>query len=250
MSVRDKKILVLCLGILTFILAYYFPISSLMEETDKLRVENMQLVPKLAELQDKVLKEEEIKAETASIREQTEAAVRSFPSYLQVENELMDVLLLEKENKIGVTSITVGNPVPIPVEVQPQATEQAVTETDAAAEETQPTEEVEPAVTAATMYQLYDIQTTISYTGGYRNFKDFIEAISKSSDKKSINNVSVSFDASTGMLNGNIIYDSYYLAGNDRPYEEVMTEGVDKGTDNIFGTVDTAEPTKTDTDKE
>lgn len=252
-SERDKKILIVFVGILIFALVYYFPIRSYTEDAEKLNTENVGLTAKLAELEAKVARESEIKAETTNYEADTLALVAKFPSFLQVENEIMDIVGLEKELKIEVPLITVNTPVEMKgsdtpetetTEAAPQevATEEAP---EAAPEEASTTEApvadetgVAPAV--ANKYKLYDMSTNINYKGGYDSLKKFLDKIAKSTDKKSINSVSLTFDNKTGNLDGNIVYDSYFLAGSDRPYEEIITKTIRHGTKNIFGTVDTS----------
>jgi len=252
-SERDKKILIVFVGILIFALVYYFPIRSYTEDAEKLNTENVGLTAKLAELEAKVARESEIKAETTNYEADTLALVAKFPSFLQVENEIMDIVGLEKELKVEVPLITVNTPVEVKgsdtpeaetTEAPPQevATEEAP---EASPEEASTTEApvadetgVAPAV--ANKYKLYDMSTNINYKGGYDSLKKFLDKIAKSTDKKSINSVSLTFDNKTGNLDGNIVYDSYFLAGSDRPYEEIITKTIRHGTKNIFGTVDTS----------
>lgn len=248
-SERDKKILIVFVGILIFALVYYFPIRSYTEDAEKLNTENVGLTAKLAELEAKVARESEIKAETTNYEADTLALVAKFPSFLQVENEIMDIVGLEKELKVEVPLITVNTPVEMkgsdapeaetteapPQEVATEEAPEAASTTEApAADET----EVVPA--AANKYKLYDMSTNINYKGGYDSLKKFLDKIAKSTDKKSINSVSLTFDNKTGNLDGNIVYDSYFLAGSDRPYEEIITKTIRHGTKNIFGTVDTS----------
>ena len=252
-SERDKKILIVFVGILIFALVYYFPIRSYTEDAEKLNTENVGLTAKLAELEAKVARESEIKAETTNYEADTLALVAKFPSFLQVENEIMDIVGLEKELKIEVPLITVNTPVEVKSSDTPEAetTEAAPQEVateeapEAAPEEASTTEApvadetgVAPAV--ANKYKLYDMSTNINYKGGYDSLKKFLDKIAKSTDKKSINSVSLTFDNKTGNLDGNIVYDSYFLAGSDRPYEEIITKTIRHGTKNIFGTVDTS----------
>ena len=252
-SERDKKILIVFVGILIFALVYYFPIRSYTEDAEKLNTENVGLTAKLAELEAKVARESEIKAETTNYEADTLAMVAKFPSFLQVENEIMDIVGLEKELKVEVPLITVNTPVEMKSSDAPEAetTEAAPQEVateeapEAAPEEASTTEApvadetgVAPAV--ANKYKLYDMSTNINYKGGYDSLKKFLDKIAKSTDKKSINSVSLTFDNKTGNLDGNIVYDSYFLAGSDRPYEEIITKTIRHGTKNIFGTVDTS----------
>ena len=250
-SERDKKILIVFVGILIFALVYYFPIRSYTEDAEKLNTENVGLTAKLAELEAKVARESEIKAETTNYEADTLALVAKFPSFLQVENEIMDIVGLEKELKVEVPLITVNTPVEVKSSDTPEAETTQAAEapqevaTEEAPEEASTTEApvanetgVAPAV--ANKYKLYDMSTNINYKGGYDSLKKFLDKIAKSTDKKSINSVSLTFDNKTGNLDGNIVYDSYFLAGSDRPYEEIITKTIRHGTKNIFGTVDTS----------
>lgn len=253
-SERDKKILIVFVGILIFALVYYFPIRSYTEDAEKLNTENVGLTAKLAELEAKVARESEIKAETTNYEADTLAMVAKFPSFLQVENEIMDIVGLEKELKVEVPLITVNTPVEMkasdtpevaeaPAAPQEVATEEApedASTTDASTTEAPAADETEVAPAAANKYKLYDMSTNINYKGGYDSLKKFLDKIAKSTDKKSINSVSLTFDNKTGNLDGNIVYDSYFLAGSDRPYEEIITKTIRHGTKNIFGTVDTS----------
>ena len=252
-SERDKKILIVFVGILIFALVYYFPIRSYTEDAEKLNTENVGLTAKLAQLEAKVARESEIKAETTNYEADTLALVAKFPSFLQVENEIMDIVGLEKELKVEVPLITVNTPVEMKGSDTPEAEttqappQEVATEEapEASPEEASTTEApvadetgVAPAV--ADKYKLYDMSTNINYKGGYDSLKKFLDKIAKSTDKKSINSVSLTFDNKTGNLDGNIVYDSYFLAGSDRPYEEIITKTIRHGTKNIFGTVDTS----------
>ena len=253
-SERDKKILIIFVGILIFALVYYFPIRSYTEDAEKLNTENVGLTAKLAELEAKVARESEIKAETTNYEADTLAMVAKFPSFLQVENEIMDIVGLEKELKVEVPLITVNTPVEMKASDTPEvaeaaeapqevATEEApedASTTDASTTEAPAADETEVAPAAANKYKLYDMSTNINYKGGYDSLKKFLDKIAKSSDKKSINSVSLTFDNKTGNLDGNIVYDSYFLVGSDRPYEEIITKTIRHGTKNIFGTVDTS----------
>lgn len=247
-SERDKKILIVFVGILIFALVYYFPIRSYTEDAEKLNTENVGLTAKLAELEAKVARESEIKAETTNYEADTLAMVAKFPSFLQVENEIMDIVGLEKELKVEVPLITVNTPVEMKASDTPEVAEAAEAPQEVATEEAPeeasttdaPAADETEVAPAANKYKLYDMSTNINYKGGYDSLKKFLDKIAKSSDKKSINSVSLTFDNKTGNLDGNIVYDSYFLVGSDRPYEEIITKTIRHGTKNIFGTVDTS----------
>ena len=229
-SERDKKILIVFVGILIFALVYYFPIRSYTEDAEKLNTENVGLTAKLAELEAKVARESEIKAETTNYEADTLALVAKFP-------------LITVNTPVEMKDSDTPEVAEAPAAPQEVATEEApedASTTDASTTEAPAADETEVAPAAANKYKLYDMSTNINYKGGYDSLKKFLDKIAKSTDKKSINSVSLTFDNKTGNLDGNIVYDSYFLAGSDRPYEEIITKTIRHGTKNIFGTVDTS----------
>lgn len=239
-SDRDKKILLVFIGILVFGLVYFFPIRGYMNDTEKLKAENISLNPRLTDLQEKAARETEIKNETADLRSKTAKAIAKFPSLLRTENEIMAIVKLEKELKIEVPSITVTAPVEVQTAVSADSVPEAAQPENSETASVEATDDTAVATAAgiASKYTLYDMSTNIDYKGGYKSMKKFLKKIAKSSDKKSINTVSLSFDEKTGNLDGNIVYDSYFLLGSDRPYEEIITKTIKHGKKNIFGTVD------------
>ena len=239
-SDRDKKILLVFIGILVFGLVYFFPIRGYMDDTEKLKAENISLNPRLTDLQEKAARETEIKNETADLRSKTTKAIAKFPSLLRTENEIMTIVKLEKELKIEVPSITVTAPVEVQTAVSADSVPETAPAENSETASVEATDDTAVATSAgiASKYTLYDMSTNIDYKGGYKSMKKFLKKIAKSSDKKSINTVSLAFDEKTGNLDGNIVYDSYFLLGSDRPYEEIITKTIKHGKKNIFGTVD------------
>lgn len=246
-SERDKKIIIIFIGVLIFALVYYFPVRGYHEDSEKISAENVTLTAKLSELEAKVAREAEIKAETTNYEAETMTMAAKFPSYLKVENEIMDIVGLENELKVDVPLLTVNDPVEVTKNDDEQAKAEPAPVVDSEeAPEAPATEEVATAPEASNKYKLFGRSVNINYLGGYDSMKKFIDKIAKSSDKKSITTVSLTFDDKTGNLDGSIVYDSYFLLGSDRPYEEIVTKTIKHGTKNIFGTVDASKINKGD----
>ena len=112
-SERDKKIIIIFIGVLIFALVYYFPVRGYHEDSEKISAENVTLTAKLSELEAKVAREAEIKAETTNYEAETMTMAAKFPSYLKVENEIMDIVGLENELKVDVPLLTVNDPVEV-----------------------------------------------------------------------------------------------------------------------------------------
>lgn len=238
MSYRDKKILLVVLGVLVAALVYFFPVSDLIKEKEKIASENLNLNAKVIELQQMVSKEGDLKEETRLNNEKSDAIVMKFPSEIRTENEVMDMIKLEDETKVNVVSISVVDPIPVNM---PGITEDALTETivDRGVETSISPEgegSGEAVSTVDSVYTLYDMPVTVLYKGGYNGLKSFVNTIANA-NKKGITNVSATYDPGTGFVNGTVVYDSFYLYGSSRPYEEIRTD-IQHGTDNIFGTLE------------
>lgn len=86
-------------------------------------------------------------------------------------------------------------------------------------------------------YYLYRKQSVYGLDCTYKGLKNLLEKVYSDSDKKNIENISLSFNKSTGQLSGNVIVNFYYVAGLDKQYVLPAITPVRQGVDNIFGTV-------------
>lgn len=92
------------------------------------------------------------------------------------------------------------------------------------------------AKSTVTGYQLYDVSTVMAFKTEYHGLKAMLGEVIGSSQKKTISTLNVSFDDSTGKLTGEMLVDSYFLYGLDKPYEAPYIPAVPHGTNNLFGT--------------
>lgn len=82
---------------------------------------------------------------------------------------------------------------------------------------------------------------TYGCTVSYNAFKDMVEYLNTVGGAKDIKDVSLSFDRSTGILNGYMSVDFYELTGSNNAYFPLTIPEVDLATDNIFGTIEFTE---------
>lgn len=87
------------------------------------------------------------------------------------------------------------------------------------------------------VYSLYKKQFTMGVLCSYTGLKEIVAAVYEQNNRKAVDSVTLSFDASTGQLNGSVAMSSYFVTGMDKPYGQPQLAPVKKGTDNIFGTV-------------
>jgi hypothetical protein len=146
-----------------------------------------------------------------------------FPSYLMIENEIMNVVDSEGVSKADIASVTVGDPTLIEVT-------SGTTTDDGTGEAT-----ATVASTAAQQYSLFDMNTSISYTASYEGMKQLINFVAGDQDKHSVSTFTATLDNSTGYITGVMDYDAYFIFGQDKDYVSPDIPNFEHGTQNIFG---------------
>lgn len=243
-SSRDKKILIVFIGMIAAVLSYFLVFNPTLEDNEKLEAENARLNTRLADLRSKAAREEEYRSETERMNLEVEQILSDFPSYLQTENGIMDVVEIENKTGAQVPSVTIADPVLIEISATAEASADnaAASATDTAADSADAQTEV--TASAASQYYLYDVNTNLSYTSTYAGMKQIIDLIAKDEDKRSVSTFSATFDNTTGEITGAVSYESYFIFGQDKDYEPADIPSINHGTENIFGSVDVAPVTE------
>lgn len=241
MSVRDKKILVVFLGILVVAAAFFLGYRPLNEKKATLEAENASLRDTYADLSMKASNADMYTKEIKMMNTKMEEIFTHYPSYLQTENEIMDAVSFEEITDAFIGSLTISAPVAVDT-LGEGASAEGTGETSETSE-TGETGETGEAQTqeAAFPYQLYDVNSTITFESGYKGMKDLIDIIANDRNKKSVRTLSAVFDNTEGKITGNMSYDTYFIYGLDKPYVEPSVPEIKHGTKNIFGTVDTVD---------
>jgi len=221
MSSSDKKILIIFIGVLALVASYYFGYKKFDTSNNQLKADNAVLSEQLDELSLKVQNEKEYVSETSRMKNEISALIAEFPSYLQIEDSIMDTVEMEKKYDVEVPTLSVSDPTQV---VGGQASEDG-------------------SQTASSKYSVYSINSNISYTSSYAGLKQMINCIA---EDRSISSLSATFDRSTGKLSGSVSYNDFFIYGqDDKEYQLPNIYSVMHGTNNIFGTVDAPAATET-----
>lgn len=212
MSSRDKKLLIILAGVILLVVSYYFVYRNLEAEKAVIEAENDTISAHITQMEALKERVPEFESETDRMNKEVNLIVNKFPSYLQIENSIMDVVNLEENTGAYVSSMTVNPSV--------------VIDTGYVADNG-----------SAVSYQLYDVSSSINFDVDYLGMKKMISLIAESSNPMSVGNVTLTFDSTTGLLNGNMEFDTYFLYGQEKPYKEADIPTLEHGTDNIFGTI-------------
>lgn len=261
MSTRDKKLLIILAGVAILALTYFLIFIPQSNKRDSLKSENMNLKSQYNQLSALAAKADDYTKKTKDMSDAMQQVYDNFPSYLQIENGIMDAVAIEKSTNTNITELTVGSPTAIDVN---NLTGEAGTDSSSGSTtDSSNTDSSQSSQTAdgnssqsqtddgsaagsgtssgsakstVTGYQLYDVSTVMAFKTEYHGLKAMLGEVIGSSQKKTISTLNVSFDDSTGKLTGEMLVDSYFLYGLDKPYEAPYIPAVPHGTNNLFGT--------------
>ena len=261
MSTRDKKLLIILAGVAILALTFFLIFMPQSNKRDSLKSENMNLKSQYNQLSALAAKADDYTKKTKDMSDAMQQVYDNFPSYLQIENGIMDAVAIEKSTNTNITELTVGSPTAI--DVNNPTGEAGTDSSSGSTTDSSNTDSSQSSQTAdgnssqsqtddgsaagsgtssgsakstVTGYQLYDVSTVMAFKTEYHGLKAMLGEVIGSSQKKTISTLNVSFDDSTGKLTGEMLVDSYFLYVLDKPYEAPYIPAVPHGTNNLFGT--------------
>ena len=265
-SMRDKKILLMFIGILVFFVGWYFGYRPQMEKVDQIEDLNGALEEQLQDLLELAANKDFYVSETASIKDKISEYISEFPADVRPEDGI--VLANKMENELGfqITNVGVGekefvasldgsSEEELAQSQDPTMSEQANAQTQEQIDNIEGTDsqaeaDLQNASDAAVADQSSDsqvpvlnrTQVTLQFNGTYAGLKKAVLYVADQSGRMTLDNVNASYDTSTGNLTGTIIVNIFSMTGTDRTYTEPDAGSVEYGTANIFGTVEQNAP--------
>lgn len=257
MSTRDKKIIIVLVGAVLLALSYFLVFQQAQEKKTQLESENATLKQKYDELSILATKVEDYKKEIVTMNDEIEKTLVHYPSYLQIEDTIMDVVSLEEETKSRVSNLSVATPTAIDINTGAAVDENAAattttddsTTTDGTTTDSTTTDGTTTDGTTTTdqtaatqntiqpLYQLYGVESTVVFEANNKGLKKLIELVAGADNRQKVASLTVAFNESKGILDGTLVYDAYFLYGIDKAYESPYIPSMPHGTKNVFGTV-------------
>lgn len=267
-SMRDKKILLMFLGVGVFAAGYFFGYRPQMEEAQSIQVSNESLQERLNELLKLAENKDYYLEETESLNAKVDEYTSAFPADIRPEDGI--VLSMNMENSLDMQISNVGlgtrefvaaldGSTEDPLANMPDQTlsEQANAQTQSQIDEIEGTDvqgdkerqaasdaEVASLSDTLTSPVLYRIQDSMQFTGTYASLKDMVDYLADQAGRMTLDNVNASFDSSTGNLSGSITVNLFAMAGTGKTYTEPDAGSVAYGTSNIFGTIESGKKSK------
>ena len=267
-SMRDKKILLMFLGVGIFAAGYFFGYRPQMEEAESIQASNASLQERLNDLIKLAENKDFYLEETDSINAKIDEYTSAFPADIRSEDGIVLSMNMENSLDMQISNVGLGTREFIaaldgstedPLLNMPDETlsEQANAQTQEQLDEIEGAdvqgdkerqnasdEEVANLNQTFTTPVLYRTQDSMQFTGTYASLKDMVDYLADQSGRMTLDNVNASFDSSTGNLTGSITVNLFSMAGTGKTYTEPDAGSVAYGTDNIFGTIESGKSKK------
>jgi len=231
-SRRDKCLLIGLFGGVFLLLAWLYGATPLQEKTAALQTENVSLKAKADLYQAINANLPTYEANIDKMEKQIAEIANSYPVYISREDEILFLANMENTyiSDIAIENMTMSavEEIVANVQVETQDSEPVTQEAAAATEEVvEDTPEV----------HLYRQPINYSFRCTYKGMKEMITHLYAQTDKKSVEGVSLAYDAATGNLMGSLDLSQYYMTGIEKNYQPTSVPAVPKGVRDVFHTV-------------
>ena len=231
-STRDKKLILMFLGVAIFALGYFVAFRPLMDKAEELRTANEPLEAKLAQLEEIEENRDYYVSETANYQQKVTDYTAMFPADVKEEDAIM--LAREMEQKTGIWAFQ--------LDISPQELTSSLTLDDYDEDFNEIVEEtdMQQLVANSSGMGLYRMRNSFDFNGTYDAVKNVIDALNNDGSRMTIDSLDIDFSASTGQVGGTMVVNMYSMTGTGREYTAPDTGTIRRGSSNLFGTISSA----------
>lgn len=261
-SKKDAKLLLYAGGILLLVLAYFLGYQKFMEQREVLEAERSSLRQQVNRLDEIYAGKDEYEKQTLAYDGEMTQIFNNYPADVREENLILYASELERKHEIRFTNIGISPAMQIyslgdsvgagtaegtasESTGTAESADAAGTEADAnaaAEDQEQKLDEqlgiLDEASVELPQISLCNMAVAYDFTTGYNDCKSVFAMILESAEKKTVSAISLTYDTETGLLNGNMNVNMYYMTGTDKIYEEPDAGSIVHGKEDLFGTVD------------
>ena len=252
-SDHEIKLLLVFITLIIFVGSYQLGYQNYHKKAGSLKMENTNLKIQMNELETKEANRKNILNDTANMTAKVDSLLREFPSSLLQEKSTLFISELAHYSGLKISTISYDDSIIFYSETNMAGTavngsDTAIAGNDSAAGNDMTTAETGTAVAEADIIGLsateqseaaaltgYKTAVTIAYQTTYGGLKKSIRYINDYKERMNIMNLTASFDNTTGNLTGIMTIELYAVSGGGRVPEKPVINGVQLGTDNIFG---------------
>lgn len=203
----EKKLLLIAAAIGILALAYFMFFTKNMDKAQALETKNAADRATVEQLESMVARQPATIAETEQFKKDIEKIVEKYPS--QIPQEKLIYIVQQMEENVGVDYSSISF-----------ALENTLMNFSGA--------EKNPVGGFASI--------SLPYSASYSELKTLFDYVKELEDRTTMPVLTVSFDQTTGELNGAVTYRMFYLKNTGKPYEEIPATGIESGLGDIFQT--------------
>lgn len=222
---KQIKFIISLISVGIFVYSYFVVYERYADRTTDAYNEIEIIRRQMRDREEMLIQEEEFMISLKEVEEHKQEIIDSYPVHIAKEDNFMFVEKLQENLKINIMSLDVSDNTSFYKTILPAV------EDDVKHDENQ--EDTDTEVT--TMNGVVNT-ISMSFLTSYEGLKELSEYIKNYPEPTVIDNVSISYDSSTGALAGNLILKRFALTGSGKEYKGTYIDGIDIGTDNIFGT--------------
>ena len=241
LSMRDKKILLMFLGVLLFALSFLFVYKPQMEEAAQISANNDSLQERLSQLLDLAQNRELFRFPIEDYYRLAGFDFSRHPYPMLAEHFMAHYNAGEAPQE---TMMEQGNQKTQDQIDQIEGTDSSLGNdgysTIDSSNSVQSTIQGDSTGTPA----LYRTQDTVQFSGTYKSLKEAVKYLADQSGRMTLDNVNASFDSSTGNLTGTMTINIFSMTGGSTSYSAPDAGSTVYGTDNIFGTIENTKKSK------
>lgn len=237
MTVNQKRIVLILVGLLIFIATFFLIFQKNMDKVTKLETENADLNKQVDYLSQLQIRVNEMKATSEQKLQETEAYTQDFPCKMTQQKVISSLYRLWVDSGMNLKSIKPGAEQTFFKDGKfLSLTGDAAPEGEA--QSTEPTEaELNPEVKVP-IHEMVGKTTSydLEITGTREQILKAFDWLADNKEHMSLTKISLAFDESTGKLTGSLTVNFYCLNGNGVPYEEPDISGIIIGNKDVFAT--------------
>lgn len=242
-------------GVLILLIVIALIKPSMDEKHDQLQAAHDELAALVAQLEELEANAPTYEAKTKEYQEEDNTILAEFPAEVRAEDVILYAKEIENTSEMKISSVGVTTSNLLYAMNAAPAEAAAPAEEETAEDGTAETGEAAPADAAAAPaanslgmidesmvvkpdYNLYQMPVSYDVKSSYRDLKTVISDILEDADKQNVSGLTLTFDQETGNLVGSLNVNRYYVTGTEKEYENPDAGNIKKGTNNIFGTIE------------
>lgn len=239
-SKRDLQLLLAAVGILSVVAVFFLVFKPYKEKTDALKIENDNLSMQVAQLEELQEHEETYITETAEYEQKIKEIYMMFPSNVQEEDAISEGMDIERAAHVVNGAIEYSpaesayTPLAETIDQMP-APESPISSLDSSEEVAEDVEDEEEVVSSLALMKQpvkYDFVCDLD------KFMRAADYVSKLDNRDVITGVKLVYDASSGLLAGQLAVNKYYISGLNKEYNPASFGNVPTGSLNLFSTLE------------